>query len=65
MVGPGQADGGMYMACTTWWWFTRTVMQSFGELSLEEMTTGISIVWLIALYVFINLILFNLLIALM
>ena len=55
----------MYAACTTWWWFTRTLMQSFGELSLDQMTTGISIVWLIALYVFINLILFNLLIALM
>mmetsp|Transcript_34109 Transcript_34109/g.80903 ORF Transcript_34109/g.80903 Transcript_34109/m.80903 type:complete len:264 (+) Transcript_34109:15-806(+) len=48
-----------------WWWFTRTVLQSFGEFYVEEMTTGISIVWLIILFGVVNLILFNLLIALM
>ncbi|KAJ1482776.1 hypothetical protein T484DRAFT_2637325 [Baffinella frigidus] len=60
-----QEEGGMYAGCTTWWWFSRTVLQSFGEFSLEEMTTGISIIWLMILFMVVNLILYNLLIALM
>eukprot|EP00290_Baffinella_frigidus_P005867 CAMPEP_0180138028 /NCGR_PEP_ID=MMETSP0986-20121125/12607_1 /TAXON_ID=697907 /ORGANISM="non described non described, Strain CCMP2293" /LENGTH=531 /DNA_ID=CAMNT_0022079689 /DNA_START=1 /DNA_END=1596 /DNA_ORIENTATION=- len=60
-----KADGEIYATCTPGWWFIRTVLQSFGEFSLDQMTNFVSIFWIGVVFVTFNLVLFNLLIALM
>jgi len=51
--------------CLSFWWFLRTLLQGFGELYLEEMTNVVAVMVAIAAFVILNVVLMNLLIAMM
>jgi hypothetical protein len=54
-----------YVSCWRSYWFVRTVMQAFGEFYMDEMTNDWSIVLVILTFFVMNIVLMNLLIAMM
>ena len=62
---PADQEDFEYMHCWQSWWFFRTLFQAFGEFYLDEMTNDLSIVIVIALFILMNIVLMNLLIAMM
>lgn len=61
----GEPGDYVFAACTPLWFFWRTLLQGFGELFLEDMTNGVSFFFLIMTFVMLNVVLLNLLIAIM
>jgi DMSO/TMAO reductase YedYZ heme-binding membrane subunit len=61
----GEPGDYVFAACTPMWFFWRTLLQGFGELFLEEMTNYISFIVLIFTFIVLNVVLLNLLIAIM
>jgi len=61
---PGAGDY-VYAVCMSSWWFLRTLLQAFGELFLEEMNNEVSVVIMFAAFIVLNVVLLNLLIAIM
>ena len=61
----GEPGDYVFAACTPLWFFSRTLLQGFGELFLEEMTNFVSFFFLIMTFVMLNVVLLNLLIAIM
>ena len=67
LVGEGRANEYHYEYVSCWrsYWFVRTVMQAFGEFYMDEMTNDWSIVVVILTFFIMNVVLMNLLIAMM
>lgn len=61
----GEPADYVFAACTPAWFFMRTLLQGFGELFLEEMINLPSFIILILTFVILNVVLLNLLIAIM
>jgi hypothetical protein len=59
------ASGYMFSECLPQWWFFRTVLQGFGELFIEDMNNVLSVLIVTAAFIVLNVILLNLLIAMM
>eukprot|EP00293_Proteomonas_sulcata_P014149 CAMPEP_0184298546 /NCGR_PEP_ID=MMETSP1049-20130417/9339_1 /TAXON_ID=77928 /ORGANISM="Proteomonas sulcata, Strain CCMP704" /LENGTH=530 /DNA_ID=CAMNT_0026608707 /DNA_START=47 /DNA_END=1639 /DNA_ORIENTATION=+ len=51
--------------CTSWWFFVRTFFQAMGEPMLVEHRTDASVITLVFLFIIMNVVLLNLLIAIM
>uniref|UniRef100_A0A7S0EPH8 Ion transport domain-containing protein n=1 Tax=Hanusia phi TaxID=3032 RepID=A0A7S0EPH8_9CRYP len=60
-----QLDSYNYVTCYSIWWIYRTMLMSWGDFHIEEMTSDASILFFIMAYIVLNIILLNLLIALM
>ncbi|EKX48626.1 hypothetical protein GUITHDRAFT_105770 [Guillardia theta CCMP2712] len=60
-----QLDNYNFITCYPTWWIYRAMLLSWGDIHMEEMTNDASIGFLILTYVVLNVILLNLLIALM
>jgi len=59
-------DDALYMSCRhNAYWFMRTLFQSFGEFFLEELDNDASVIFLIITFLVLNIVLMNLLIAMM
>lgn len=62
----GCADGEAgFASCLDIWWVLRTFLQGFGELFLDEMENTISFFCAIVAFIVLNVVLLNLLIAMM
>ncbi len=55
----------LYMSCRPAYFFMRTLFQSFGEFFLEELDNDASVIFLILTFLVLNIVLMNLLIAMM
>merc|ERR1719183_2083029 len=54
-----------FMSCWRSYWFFRTVFQAFGEFYMDEMTNSWAVVFVIMVFLLLNVVLMNLLIAMM
>lgn len=63
---PDDCDEDMlYMSCRPAYFFMRTLFQSFGEFFLEELDNDASVIFLVVTFLVLNIVLMNLLIAMM
>lgn len=54
-----------FMSCWRSYWFFRTVFQAFGEFYMDEMTNTWAVIFVIMVFLLLNVVLMNLLIAMM
>jgi len=62
---PADQEDFEYVTCWPSWWFVRTIFQAFGEFYLDEMTNDWSVLVVIVIFFIMNVVLMNLLIAMM
>lgn len=62
---PADQEDYQYVNCWQSWWFMRTVFQAFGEFYLDEMTNDWSVIFVVLIFFLMNIVLMNLLIAMM